>query len=48
MLMGMRGGLHDYNDTWYKLVTEDDPTFDVTPYVKSRLVNCSWWDRNLW
>jgi hypothetical protein len=29
--MGMRGGLHDYDDAWYKQVTEEDPTFDVTP-----------------
>jgi CubicO group peptidase (beta-lactamase class C family) len=31
LLMGMRAGLQDYNDTWYKVMTEDDPTFDITP-----------------
>ena len=32
LLMGMRAGLHDYNDTWYYDVTMNDPTYDVTPY----------------
>ena len=32
MLMGMRGGIHDYNDTWYTEVTLNDPHFDVSPF----------------
>lgn len=42
LLMGMRAGLQDYNDTWYKLVTEDDPTFDVTPYDLLHVQNKTW------
>ena len=37
--MGMRAGLNDYNDTWYKVVTENDPTFDVSPYVIAILLS---------
>ena len=40
LLMGMRAGLQDYNDTWYKLVTEDDPTFDVSPCVIVLRLHC--------
>eukprot|EP00039_Didymoeca_costata_P031066 m.32957 g.32957 ORF g.32957 m.32957 type:complete len:527 (-) comp8472_c0_seq1:3912-5492(-) len=31
-LMGMRGGLHDYNDTWYEYETLENPTFDISPF----------------
>eukprot|EP00750_Incisomonas_marina_P003319 INCI13063.2.p1 GENE.INCI13063.2~~INCI13063.2.p1 ORF type:complete len:412 (+),score=62.41 INCI13063.2:156-1391(+) len=42
LLMGMRAGLQDYNDTWYKLVTEDDPTFDVSPFDLLHTLNKTW------
>jgi len=42
MLMGMRGGLHDYNDTWYQEVTINDPTFDVSPFDLLHRLNKSW------
>ena len=29
---GMRAGLHDYNDTWYRYVTLEDGNVDVTPF----------------
>ena len=32
MLMGMRSGLQDYNDSWYHAVTLHDGGHDVSPY----------------
>ena len=29
---GMRAGLHDYNDTWYRYVTLEEGDIDVTPF----------------
>ena len=32
MLMSMRGGIQDYNDSWYRDTTIFEPSRDVTPY----------------
>eukprot|EP00729_Bicosta_minor_P002189 gene2189-5403_t len=42
MLMGMRGGIHDYNDTWYQEVTIDDPSYDVSPFDLLHRLNKTW------
>ena len=42
MLMGMRGGLWDYNDTWYFDETINDPAVDVTPFDLLHLQNKTW------
>ena len=42
MLMGMRAGLHDYNDTWYQEVTINDPSFDVSPFDLLHRLNKTW------
>jgi len=41
-LMGMRGGIHDYNDTWYYATTINDPQVDVTPFDLLHRLNKSW------
>jgi hypothetical protein len=42
MLGGMRGGLHDYNDSWYQYVTVLEGQHDVTPFELLHRVNKSW------
>eukprot|EP00040_Diaphanoeca_grandis_P016946 m.87873 g.87873 ORF g.87873 m.87873 type:complete len:569 (+) comp26133_c0_seq1:109-1815(+) len=42
MLMGMRGGLHDYNDSWYYTTTVQDPKVDVSPFDLLHRLNKSW------
>eukprot|EP00038_Savillea_parva_P013554 m.8563 g.8563 ORF g.8563 m.8563 type:complete len:543 (+) comp2550_c0_seq1:54-1682(+) len=42
MLAGMRGGLHDYNDTWYEYETFFDGAHDVDPFELLHRLNKSW------
>eukprot|EP00662_Eupelagonemidae_sp_cell21_P058232 gene58232-biopygen33764 len=42
MLMGMRGGLHDYNDTWYEEETLRHPAHDVSPFDLLHRLNKTW------
>mmetsp|Transcript_26472 Transcript_26472/g.69640 ORF Transcript_26472/g.69640 Transcript_26472/m.69640 type:complete len:526 (+) Transcript_26472:165-1742(+) len=42
MLMGMRGGLQDYNDSWYMQETFFDGSHDVTPFELLHRLNKSW------
>ena len=41
-LMGMRAGLHEYNDSWYHEVTLGEPHHDVTPYEILHRLDKTW------
>jgi hypothetical protein len=41
-LMGMRAGLHEYNDTWYHNIQLSEPNHDVTPFEILHRFNKTW------